>query len=112
MHKDRSSGGSIGIYGDVYDRNVGSLREHLSACRSESIDVTGTTTTKTTTSEFKAVNVAFAMELGATGLTGAPAGGGEDEGGDLLHGEVAVKTKHPQDPKLLGGGVLGRHSGS
>ena len=83
--------------------------EHLSACRGERVDVTGPTTTETTTGQFEAVNVALAMELGATGLAGAPAGGGEDEGGNVIHGEIAVKTKHPQDPKLPGNGVLGGH---
>ena len=97
MHEDRFGGGSIGIYGDVHDRNVVSLSQHLSACRGECVDVTGPTTTETTPSEFEAVNEALAMEFGATGLTGAPAGSGEDEGGNLAYFEIPVATEHSQD---------------
>ena len=109
MDEDRLRGGSIGIDGDVHDRDVVSLGEDLSSSRGKSVDVGRPPPTKTTASEFEPVNEALAMEGSAARLAGAAAGGGKDEGGDLVDRKIPMEIEHPQDQVLAGEGALGVH---
>lgn len=49
------------------------------------------------------------MEGGAASLAGAAAGGGKDEGGDLVDRKIPMEIEHPQDRVLAGEGALGVH---